>query len=532
MYENTTLCSSKSNSYNSLNDYKKIPINEEIENPISEHYKSLSKHNSKSEDDFILSPAKPRQNKWAPILNQKPNTFKRMIDRDGEFNQSKGKFSIRRKILGLEWRSLYSRDWFHSLVNAPTARIVTILLSVYLIIIIFFSALYYIISRKYGCNLMLGNFLESFLFSLETMATIGYGTSDVFFDDCWTPAVVLTCQVCMKLVVDAIVIGVIYCRLARPQGRASTVLFSNHAIIRRIRGKLYFMFQLCELRKHQLVEAHVRLYVIKHEVEPKQNMSSSSIPIITDNNNSTSYFQTCSMRLNHPNDELGGMLLLCLPQLIVHELDVMSPLMPPPTWFSFNNNKTHIWNPPVYNYLKQKNDKDNTISYDPEQLSRLNFPSSNKKDGSITGDCNNNYNKYYNNNDQNGCCCSSSGLNVFMSTMNGNNIDLKNKCHNCKNKGNSINDNFLKEKLMTQMYMQDRRVEIVAVVEGCDQATGGSVQARHSFTVDEIFWDKSFKQCVFVDKDDGAAIVDFSQFHEYQDCSLDSAFAGVIPSSI
>ena len=38
------------------------------------------------------------------------------------------------------------------------------------------------------------------------------------------------------------------------------------------------------------------------------------------------------MRLSHPNDELGGMLLLCLPQLVVHELDDSSPLVPPLSW--------------------------------------------------------------------------------------------------------------------------------------------------------------------------------------------------------
>ena len=35
------------------------------------------------------------------------------------------------------------------------------------------------------------------------------------------------------------------------------------------------------------------------------------------------------MRLNHPNDELGSHLLLMLPQAIVHEIDLSSPLMPP-----------------------------------------------------------------------------------------------------------------------------------------------------------------------------------------------------------
>ena len=63
-----------------------------------------------------------------------------------------------------------------------------------------------------------------------------------------------------------VIIGVIYCRFGRPSKRASTIILSNKAIIRRISGKLYFMFQLVELRKHQLVEAQVRLYTIRRDI--------------------------------------------------------------------------------------------------------------------------------------------------------------------------------------------------------------------------------------------------------------------------
>ena len=76
---------------------------------------------------------------------------------------------------------------------------------------------------------------------------------------------VLTLQMLVRLCSDAVTVGVIYSRLARPTARASTILFSSCAVIRRIRGRLYLLLQLCELRKHQLLEAHVRLYAIRQE---------------------------------------------------------------------------------------------------------------------------------------------------------------------------------------------------------------------------------------------------------------------------
>ena len=359
---------------------------------------------------------------------------KRLIERGGDFHQSTGKIALRKKIKSKYFRALYGVDLFHSLVDAPTTRIIGILMGTYMSLVVVFALIYWAISRTIGCNLDIVTFGNAFAFSLETMATIGYSTTDIFFDDCPIVLTVLALQICVKLISDAVTIGVLYCKLSRPHARASTVIFSNSAVIRRIRGKLYFMFQLCELRKHQLVEAHVRVYVVRNEIDLsacfesdmynehpdeneegsrqtatgrnplhiKQNKSVSSEdgslmshfgskkdskkPInqkqyhtlpshhlhhsvsstsfqqrstptspsayqthstIHNNNynshdfnpnyippnaalvtqyslrstNRPSYMQTSAMRLNHPNDELGGMLLLMTPQVVVHEID-------------------------------------------------------------------------------------------------------------------------------------------------------------------------------------------------------------------
>lgn len=112
---------------------------------------------------------------------------------------------------------------------------------------------------------------------------------------------------------DAIAIGIIFQRFSRAQARANTIVLSTNACVRRIRGELYFMFQACEMRKHQLVEAHVRMYAVRHDVEFGQYY----------------YFQSHPMRIQHPDDDLGGMLLLALPSVVVHRMDAWSPLRRP-----------------------------------------------------------------------------------------------------------------------------------------------------------------------------------------------------------
>lgn len=117
----------------------------------------------------------------------------------------------------------------------------------------------------------------------------------------------------MGLLLEAISIGIIFQRFSRAQARANTIVLSTNAVVRRIRGELYFMFQVCEMRKHQLVEAHVRMYAIRHDVEFGQHY----------------YFQSHPMRIQHPDDDLGGMLLLALPSVVVHRMDAWSPLCRP-----------------------------------------------------------------------------------------------------------------------------------------------------------------------------------------------------------
>src|SRR5687767_10651685 len=120
-------------------------------------------------------------------------------------------------------------------------------------------------------------------------------------------------QSLVAVLLDAIAIGIIFQRFSRAQARANTIVLSTNACVRRIRGELYFMFQACEMRKHQLVEAHVRMYAIRHDVEFGQHY----------------YFQSHPMRIQHPDDDLGGMMLLALPSVVVHRMDAWSPLCRP-----------------------------------------------------------------------------------------------------------------------------------------------------------------------------------------------------------
>ena len=526
-----------------------------------------------------------------------PKHHERIVDRNGDFHQSNGKMAIKKKIRGEDWRALYAGDLFHSLIDAPSSRSIGILLSGYLFLVVLFSLPYYYISKEYGCDMGIDTYQESFAFSLETMATIGYGTQDIFFDNCWSPVVVLACQISCKLVADAVIIGVIYSRFGRPNTRASTLLFSNHAVIRRIRGKLYFMFQLVELRKHQLIEAQVRLYVIRRDIDPPVEADADEKTSIDGSSNSKQFrsldpsesalpsqkepvitnFQTCKMRLNYPDDELGGMLIMCLPQVVVHELDSGSPLMPPPLWRSCKSPENSFrWEPRV---LSEESDQENAVqdpgltrSHSKKRCSRshthnaLKFPNvaqrsrpSKPQTGSLKSDVKSGQEVKERVTDVLNRT-SSNRLRTPIEAFEISNDDCMEQTESYPSTHGFLSKPLLsqpkeasstgvgrltpkectimnferggpeEEKDMIALFMADRKMEIMAIVEGIDATTGGVVQARHSFVCSEIEWDKSFAPCVFEDKADGSAIIDFSVFHNLVDVSEDASHSGPIPS--
>lgn len=76
------------------------------------------------------------------------------------------------------------------------------------------------------------------------MATIGYGTSDYYFGDCWTPFILVLLQVFSAIVFSSLAIGLLFQRMSRGQKRGRTIVFSDVAVIRKVRGRQVLQFHL------------------------------------------------------------------------------------------------------------------------------------------------------------------------------------------------------------------------------------------------------------------------------------------------
>jgi inward rectifier potassium channel len=104
-----------------------------------------------------------------------------------------------------------------------------------------------------------GSFEDAFFFSVQTLATIGYGTMAP--QTRFTHAVVTVESILGVLAVGSLA-GVAFARLSRPKAR---VLFSEKMVIRSRNGRPHLQFRVANWRTNMIVEANLRFYLLRPE---------------------------------------------------------------------------------------------------------------------------------------------------------------------------------------------------------------------------------------------------------------------------
>eukprot|EP00047_Mylnosiga_fluctuans_P008206 m.6459 g.6459 ORF g.6459 m.6459 type:complete len:429 (-) comp2098_c0_seq2:208-1494(-) len=236
----------------------------------------------------------------------------RLIDRDASFSQSFGKMYLRRILPANVPSLIHLHDWYHTLLDTPTLFILLCIFALYITVALVWACWWWLISDR--CDLKMTNFMDAVLFSANTLATIGYGVPDVYFNSCPEALFVMLTEFCFTLFLDAMCVSLVFLRLSRSTRRGLSVLFSSKAVMTLIRGQWHLLFQVADCRSLQAIDVSIRCYAVRH---------------VKDARGRGAYFQYHNMRLNHPADDLGGRVLLEVPCLVTHRLDAWSPLTPP-----------------------------------------------------------------------------------------------------------------------------------------------------------------------------------------------------------
>jgi inward rectifier potassium channel len=173
-----------------------------------------------------------------------------------------GTFQIRR--VGV--RSIWHRDLYHYLRTTTWPRLVLSLSLLWLVANALF-ALLYLAGGPCIANAEEGSFSDAFFFSVQTMATIGYGALSPA-----TPYanVLVTVEAFFGLLVTAGATGLFFAKLSTPTAR---VMFAEAALIGTSEGKPTFMFRMANERASQIVDATVRVTIARDEMDERGAMT-------------------------------------------------------------------------------------------------------------------------------------------------------------------------------------------------------------------------------------------------------------------
>ena len=238
----------------------------------------------------------------------------RIVNKDGSLNVRYMHVTHRKRRLFLDiFTTMIESDWYY---------ILTLFASSFILSWLFFAAIWYIILVVHGdldeinidnedwnpCVTNMKTFSSVFLFSVETQHTIGYGTR-ASNDHCYEGVITQCIQSIVGVLIQATMAGVIFAKIARPEKRKETLIFSKKAVIHKRDGKLCLMMRVGDMRKSVLIESHVRAQMIRRKVTKEGEVIHYSQ-------------EELSVGVEGGDDRL----FFIWPQLIIHVIDKDSPL--------------------------------------------------------------------------------------------------------------------------------------------------------------------------------------------------------------
>jgi inward rectifier potassium channel len=216
---------------------------------------------------------------------------RRLLNRDGSFNVVRAGLPF--------WRSLSA---YHTLLTTSWPRFFLLVASGYLAANVAFAFLYWLCGPSALDGWHTGNefarFEDAFFFSVQTLATIGYGRM--------TPHgtvvnLIVTVEALVGLLGFALATGVLFARVSRPTAH---LVFSRNAVVAPHRGGRALMFRLANERTSQLTE-------VKATVSLSRLEDAASGPV---------------RRFHELRLERARVVFLPLHWIVVHPIDEASPL--------------------------------------------------------------------------------------------------------------------------------------------------------------------------------------------------------------
>jgi inward rectifier potassium channel len=149
-------------------------------------------------------------------------------------------------------------DAYFALLTTPFWRF-CLVVALFVLAINSLFAWVYLLDPGGITNTRVGSFEDAFFFSVQTFATIGYGT---MAPQTRFAHVVVTLESILGILSVGSLAGIAFARLSRPEAR---VLFSDKLVVRPRNGLPHLQIRLANWRTNLIVEASLRLFVLVPE---------------------------------------------------------------------------------------------------------------------------------------------------------------------------------------------------------------------------------------------------------------------------
>lgn len=169
----------------------------------------------------------------------------RLLNPDGSFNVERTGLSV-----------LTSLNAYHAILAMSWSTFLGLVLLLYFLSNVLFGSLYATLGPEALVDTATPTsdlFVRGFFFSVQTFATIGYGTIHPVGV---IPNLLVTVESYYSLLANALITGAVFARFARPTAK---IVFSDVAVVAPYRGMTALMFRIVNGRNNQLIELEAKV---------------------------------------------------------------------------------------------------------------------------------------------------------------------------------------------------------------------------------------------------------------------------------
>jgi inward rectifier potassium channel len=211
------------------------------------------------------------------------------------------------------YRKWYWADTYHWILRLTWPRFLLLVTSLYLSVNFVFACLYFLAPGSVA-NAKPGSFLDLYFFSIETLATVGYGNMN--------PAttlghIIASVEILLGMMGIAVITGLMFARFARPTAR---IEFSKVAVITQFNGVPTLMMRAANERNNLILEASVRLSLVRTEMT-KEGMRFNRFYDLKLERERTGVF-ALSWTIMHKIDQHSPLHGLCPQDLIAQDIGI------------------------------------------------------------------------------------------------------------------------------------------------------------------------------------------------------------------